>query len=129
MLPFFFALNYKIPILFRYISMKVLTTSTNAQEVKVIPRSYPSSITVKVRNESTNDTDTYTSVATTTNKGYLVFSNAFSLTEGNFYNLTLSDGADVIYKGKIFCTDSSDYSVNTNQYVQETSYDNDYIIL
>jgi hypothetical protein len=109
--------------------MKVLTTSTSAQEVKVIPRSYPSSITVKVRNESTNDTDTYTSVAATKNKGYLVFSNAFSLTEGNFYNLTLLDGADVIYKGKIFCTDSSDYSVNTNQYVQETSYDNEYIIL
>ena len=43
--------------------------------------------------------------------------------------LNILDGADVIYKGKIFCTDSSDYSVNTNQYVQETSYDNDYIIL
>lgn len=109
--------------------MKVLTTSTDPQEIEVIPRSYPTSITVKLRDEVTNDTYTYTSITTAQNKGYLCFSNAFTLVEGRFYNLTLLDDADVIYKGKIFCTDSADYSVNTNQYTEETTYDNDYIII
>jgi len=111
--------------------MKVLTTSTDAQSMSIIPRECPASITIRLRNESTNEVTNYTSVNATTTKGYLVFSNAYSLTENVFYELAILDGSDVIYKDKIFCTDQTitSYSVNDGQYVTEDSYDNDYIIL
>lgn len=136
--------------------MKVLTTSTSAQELEIIPRSYPSVITVKLRNEITNEVTTIPSVSTTTVKGYLRFSTAYTLEESYFYELTILDGTTVIYKDKIFCTnqDIADYSVNVdtltwNQdtriwnlidtdweaegivdiYETEDTYDNDYIII
>ena len=33
--------------------MKILTTSTEKQEIKIIPREYPTNITVTLRNENT----------------------------------------------------------------------------
>lgn len=111
--------------------MKVLTTTTDPQEMDVIPRSYPSSITIKLRNESTNEIDTISSVSTTQDKGYLTFSTSYALVENTFYELTILDGSSVIYKDKVFCTDQtiSTYSVNDGEYIVEDSYDNDYIII
>ena len=136
--------------------MKVLTTSTSPQEIKIIPRSYPSLVTVKVRNESTNGIDTSLNVPTTQDKGYLVFSNVYDLEEAFTYELTILDGSTVIYKDKIFCTnqDIATYSVNIDTetwdttsaiwnttendwesegtvdiYETENTYDNDYIII
>ena len=136
--------------------MKVLTTSSNPQQLEIIPRSYPSVITVKLRNEITNEVTTIPSVSTTTLKGYLRFSTSYTLEESYFYELTILDGTTVIYKDKIFCTnqDIADYSVNVdtltwNQdtriwnlidtyweaegivdiYETEDTYDNDYIII
>ena len=136
--------------------MKVLTTSTTPQEIKIIPRSYPSLITVKVRNESTNGIDTLLNVPTTQDKGYLVFSAIYDLEEAFTYELTILDGSNVIYKDKIFCTnqDIATYSVNVDTrawdttldiwnttendweaegtvdiYETENTYDNDYIII
>jgi ABC-type transporter Mla subunit MlaD len=111
--------------------MKILTTSTDAQELKIIPRSYVSTITVKLRSESTNVVTTDTGISATTDKGYLVFSNNYALTENVFYELTILDGLNVIYRDKVFCTDQtlSDYTVNENEYTTENSYDNDYIII
>ena len=111
--------------------MKVLTTSTDAQSMSIIPRIYASTISIKLRDESTNEVTTYSDVATTTDKGYLTFSNAYALTENVFYELTILEGSSVIYKDKVFCTDQtiSEYSVNNGQYTTEDSYDNDYIII
>ena len=111
--------------------MKVLTTSSEAQEMTIIPRSYPALIDIRLRNESTNGVTLIEDVSTTTDKGYLVFSTAYSLTENVFYELTILDGSSVIYKDKVFCTDQtvSTYSVNDGEYVTEDSYDNDYIII
>lgn len=114
----------------RYIDMKILTTSTGDQTFKVIPRSYPASVTVKLREDVTNTETTYT-VNPTEEKGKMVITQAFSLQEGSYYDLTLLDGSDVIYKDKIYCTDQtiSSYSVNNGEYTQESSYDNDYIVI
>ena len=111
--------------------MKVLTTSGDAQEMYIIPRSYASTITVKLRNESTNEVTTLSSISTTTDKGYLRFSTIYDLAEGYFYELTILEGSSVIYKDKVFCTDQAiaTYSVNNGEYVTEDSYDNDYIII
>jgi len=112
-----------------------LTTSTDAQTVKIIPRSYASNVSMILRDDSTNAEVTY-SVSTTTDKNYLVLSQALALVEGRFYDLTIKEGADIIYKDKVFCTDQTIdqdandyYSVNDNEYVSDASYDNDYIIL
>ena len=114
--------------------MKVLTTSDSAQILEVIPRSYPSSVTIKLRDDSKNTTQTYT-VAATNVKGYLRLSNTYSLVEGRFYDLTLLDGSNVIYKDKVFCTDqdvdqdlNEYYSVNAGVYTEEAG-DNEFIII
>lgn len=136
--------------------MKVLTTSTSAQQLEVIPRSYPSTITVKLRNEITNEVTTIPSISTTIVKGYLRFSTIYDLEESYFYELTILDGSSVIYKDKIFCTNQEidQYSVNIDTltwdqdtsiwnlietdweaegvvdiYETEDTYDNDYIII
>jgi hypothetical protein len=113
-----------------------LTTSASAQTLKVIPRSYASSVSMILRDDSTNTLTTYSSISTSTDKNYLVVSQALSpvLVEGRFYDLTLKEGSNVIYKDKVFCTDQtiSSYSVNNGEYTVPTGndvYDNDYIII
>lgn len=113
-----------------------LTTSSSAQTLKIIPRSYASSITMILRDDSTNTSTTYTSISTSTDKNYLVISQALNpvLVEGRFYDLTIKEGSNIIYKDKIFCTDQtiSDYSVNSGEYTIPTGddkFDNDYIII
>lgn len=70
--------------------------------------------------------------------GYLYIVANLSLTEGRFYELTIKDNSnnDVIYRDKVFCTDqtidqdtNNYYSINSGQYTEEQSYDNDYIII
>lgn len=112
-----------------------LTTSTDAQTIKVIPRSYATNVSLIFRDDSTNTSVTYTSSAST-NINHLVISQAVALKEGRFYDLTIKEGTSVIYKDKVFCTDqtvdqdtNNYYTVNQGEYTTETTYDNDYIIL
>tara|TARA_R100001591_G_C4231693_1_gene152035 strand:+ start:185 stop:535 length:351 start_codon:yes stop_codon:yes gene_type:complete len=113
-----------------------LTTSASAQTLKIIPRSYASTISMILRDDTKNTSTTYSSISTSTDKNYLVISQALSpvLVEGRFYDLTVKEGSDVIYKDKIFCTDQavSSYSVNNNEYTIPTGddvHDNDYIVI
>jgi hypothetical protein len=118
-----------------------LSTTASSQTLKIIPRSYASTVSMIVRDDSTNTSTTYSSISTTTDKNYLVIANAFSpvLVEGRFYDMTVKEGANVIYKDKIFCTDQTInqtnndyYSVNSGEYTTPTGddqYDNDYIII
>ena len=112
-----------------------LTTSTDAQIIKIIPRSYATNVSLIFRDDSTNTSVTYTSSATT-NKNHLVISQSLALKEGRFYDLTIKEGSNVIYKDKVFCTDqtvdqdtNNYYTVNQGEYTTETTHDNDYIIL
>ena len=112
-----------------------LTTSTDAQTIRIIPRSYATNVSLIFRDDSTNTEVTYSTTATT-QSNYLVISESLSLTEGRFYDLTIKEGTEIIYKDKVFCTDQTVdqdtndyYSVNSGEYVSDTSYDNDYIIL
>lgn len=116
--------------------MKILTTSTDNQTIKVVPREYVSTASLVLRDDST-DTETTDSVSPTTNGDYLQIVNAYTLKEGRFYDLTLKNsGGSVIYKDKIFCTDqtvdqsSNDYyTINDSVYTSDTTYDDDYIII
>ena len=69
--------------------MKVLTTSTNLQTIKVIPRVFTNSIVLKLRDDSTNDKVSFILPETIINKDYLEISNIFILKEGRFYDLTV----------------------------------------
>lgn len=113
-----------------------LTTSASAQTLKIIPRSYASSVSMILRDDSTNTSTTYSSISTSTDKNYLVVSQALSpvLVEGRFYDLTIKEGSNVIYKDKVFCTDQtiSSYTVNSSEYTIPTGndvFDNDYIVI
>ena len=118
--------------------MKLLTPTTEEQTIKIIPRVYASSVTLRLRDDSSN---TSVDILVTGSKvgNYLELSTVFDLKEGRFYDLKVYNGAiseeDIIYRDKIFCTSQSTnqsnnehYSVNKDVYV-EKSGNNDFIIL
>lgn len=116
--------------------MKLITTSGN-KTFKIIPREFIEGVvTVNLTSESTGTLVSVTPTATT-DKNYMSFDAVFgTLTENDFYILDVKNGSDVIYKDKVFCTDQTInqtnndyYSINKDEYVQEDSFDNDYIIL
>ena len=120
----------------RYIDMKILTTSTNSQVVKIIPREYVSTATVTLRDDQTNTVSTFTDISLTQTGDYNIINQAFALKEGYYYDMTVTASGSVIYKDKVFCTDQSVdqstnqyYTVNKDVYKSDTSYDDDYIIL
>jgi len=120
--------------------MKVLNNRNELQTIRIIPRSYPSSLTLSLRDDQTNDVVTYTLTGNDFNNAdyvwnlldrnwdaaaagfnidndYLVIENVYSLREFHFYDLTVTDeDGDVIYKDKIFCTNEpiEDFSVNAS---------------
>ena len=122
----------------RYNSMKILTTSSSAQTIKVIPREYITSGTLSLRNDTTNVDKDY-SISPSTVDDALVFTVTFSpvLQEGLYYDFTLKNSSSkIIYKDKIFCTDqtinqanNNYYTVNSGVYTTENSFDDDYITI
>lgn len=122
-----------------------ILTPTGSQTIKLIPRELDSLYyTFKLVDKSTNEDVTPSGLGLTKSKGVFTFTtDAFSksLQEGRFYTLLVSTGlsyndANNVYKGLAFCTaqtidqDTNNYySVNDGEYVSETSYDNDYIII
>jgi len=140
-IPSFFLYLYKIIDLFRYINMKVLSTSSSAQNLDVIPRVFVSSYTMKLRDTSKNKEVFSSSVSASDNVNFKRLSATISpvLKEGRYYDLTLLNGSAVVYKDKIFCTDQTVNQTNNNYYdinngeftFDETtgSHDNDYIIV
>jgi hypothetical protein len=120
--------------------MKHLLPTTNAQTIKIIPRVYSTSVTIKLRDDSSND-ETIILPSAIINKNYVELTNVFTLIEGRFYDLKVYNGqgsvteADIIYRDKIFCTAQSTnqsnnehYTVNKDVY-KEKSGNNDFIIL
>ena len=67
--------------------MKVLSTSTNTQTIKIIPRVYDTSVTIKLRDDSTNDEVSFVLPSAIINKDYLELSAIFNLKEGRFYDV------------------------------------------
>jgi len=120
--------------------MKHLLPTSDAQTIKIIPRVYSTSVTIKLRDDSTNNEVTILPTAII-NKNYVELSNVYTLIEGRFYDLKVYNGqgsvteADIIYRDKIFCTAQSTnqsnnehYTINKDVY-KEKSGNNDFIIL
>ena len=111
--------------------MVILTTSTDAQSYKVIPRSAESSVTFELTDKSKRTTSTV-SVSVTNSNGYMTVTGSFSLIEGRFYSFAIKNGSVIIYRGSIFCTDQTNFNtfdVNSGVYTTEDTYDNDFVII
>jgi len=111
--------------------MIILTTSSSAQEIKFIPREYAAT-SIVIHNEDTNTSTTYNGLTFTTEAYYLKTNITFNpvLKEGTFYNISVLNNSDVIYKDNIFCTDQNieGYSINKNEYTEHETT-NEYIVL
>jgi hypothetical protein len=111
--------------------MNILTTSASAQNLQIIPRSFPASVSARLTNESTNTTQTQT-IAPTSSNGYMTLNAAWTLKEANFYLLEVFDGVNLIYRGRVFCTNQTNFekfTVNNNVYTQEQAGDNTFVII
>jgi hypothetical protein len=107
--------------------MIILREQSTAQTLKFIPRNYGAD-TIVLRDETTNEIQTI-SATFTLDSYYLSTSKVFDLKENTFYNLTIKNGVEVVYKDKVFCTNQvlKDYTVNKDEYVAHAT-NNDFII-
>jgi hypothetical protein len=113
------------------VEMHILQVSASAQSITIIPRSFPASVTIALIDESTNTTATPAVTAASAN-GFMTISGTFSLVNNRFYGLKVFNSGNLIYRDRVFVTSQTEYdkfTVNQNVYTEETSYDNDYIII
>jgi hypothetical protein len=106
--------------------MIVLQELATAQEFRIIPRELEADSMV-ITNELTDVSTTYV-ITPTIDRYYLVINTIIALQQNNFYTLTVLNNTDVVYKGKIFCTNQTipTYTPNNNEYTTYPS-NNDYI--
>lgn len=139
--------------------MIVLTTSTSSQSFNFIPRTGTQPTVMLITDEETNTTENVTITSYVIDTYFDTITASFSLREGRYYTVRLQnfdsdeylqtddysylltsqndrieiDGyngtTEVMYVGKIFCTDqTTDYSVNSGQYQQKNTT-NDFLYL
>lgn len=117
--------------------MKILTTSAGNQTLTFVPREYPSSVKMTLRDTSTNASNSINSLTLTKSNDKASITTAFTvstapLVEGRFYDLSIIKGVGAnwntvttlweatsdnwesvtstettIYLDKIFCTDQT----------------------
>ena len=111
--------------------MIILTTTTNAQELKFIPREYKAS-SIVITDQDTNKPVTYAGLTFTKDKYYLKGNVTFSpvLVEGRFYTLKVLDGTSIVYRDMLFCTDQavSTYTINKDVYTKNVTT-NEYVVI
>lgn len=139
--------------------MIVLTTSTSSQSFSFIPRTGTQPTVMLITDEETNTTESVTISSYTSGTYYDTITASFNLKEGRFYTIKLQNydsdeylqandfsflltsqndkidiygyagTTEVMYYGKIFCTDQTgNYSVNSGVYQQKQS-NNDFLYL
>lgn len=108
--------------------MIVLQETNSAQTFSFIPRS-DSYDGLFLTDDQTNVEVEVTITSNTIGDYINTITATFSLIEGHFYNLVLKDGADVVYKDKVFCTNQPivSFSVNNGQYTSNSTT-NDFIV-
>ena len=118
--------------LFGYLgTMHILQVSDSSQSIVIVPRSFPSSVTLQLIDESKNTTAT-PSVSVAFADGFMTLTGTFSLVNGRYYGLKVLDGSTLIYRDRVFVTSQTEYdkfTVNQNVYTEEQSYDNEFILL
>jgi hypothetical protein len=126
--PLFYDKNFLCGYL---LEMHILQVSASPQSITIIPRSFPASVTIALIDESTNTTATPAVTAASAN-GFMTLTGTFSLVTNRFYGLKVFSSGNLIYRDRVFVTSQTDYpkfTVNAGVYTEETTYDNDYIII
>jgi hypothetical protein len=111
--------------------MHILTTTSDNQSLKIVPRLDTDNPTLTLTDKAKRK-DVSVSVAKTDEGDYMVLTGAFSLTEGSQYTFRVKSGSKEIYRGLIFCTNQTDldkYSINKDEYTLNQDYDNEFIVL
>ncbi len=88
-------------------------------------------VTIYLNNEQTNTTATINPKITEID-GYMQLNAIYSVEEGVFYNIRVEYDSLDIYRGKVYCTSQTNlkqYTLNENDYVEETSRDNTFIVI
>jgi hypothetical protein len=88
-------------------------------------------VTLYLNNEQTNTTATINPKITEID-GYMQLNAIYSVEEGVFYNIRVEYDSLDIYRGKVYCTSQTNlkqYTLNENDYVEETSRDNTFIVI
>ncbi len=106
--------------------MHIVTTSDST--IQFVPRAYDTSLSVIVTDEETNTSATE-SLTGTRNTNFMRITPSYVFKEGRFYTIRVT-GTDEVYRGRVFCTDQTDYekyTINQGQYTQYDSDNNGYI--
>jgi len=116
--------------------MHILTTSSASQDIKIKPRTSTVSgdtivvLTSKSKRKSVNYTVT-NSFNSTTN--IMTLSGEFlNLILDSYYTFVVKDDNGELYRGMIYVTNQTDYNkyeVGKGDYIQEDSYDNEFVFL
>ena len=109
--------------------MIVLTTSNLAQTFYFVPRKTGYN-TMQIIDEIENKTETVAITSSVAGDYTHSITATFDLVEGRSYLLVLKNGSNIIYRDKIYCTDSplTNFSVNYNQYTSNVS-NNEFIVI
>jgi hypothetical protein len=116
-----------------------IITPTQGQRIDFIPRVPVASPSFQIIDESTNKditSDVLNSSGSYSNGFSVLFINfkigKFPI-EGRFYYFkAFAANGSLCYQDRLFCTAQTEYdkyTVNQNVYTEETSYDNEYIII
>lgn len=107
--------------------MIILKQQTEPQEFSFIPRKMIAT-NVLLRNETTSEEINIPAIFAI-NGYYLSTTNVLNLKENTFYNLTILNNGEIVYRDKVFCTNQriTGFTVNENQYV-ENNTTNEFII-
>lgn len=119
--------------------MIVLTTSTDTQEFKYIPRDFGLvGVTARLTDDITKVDASINGYQFQRNGDFIRANISFEdLKEDRFYTLRIEkENVGVIYKDKVFVTNQTieqvegdTYSINKDEYVEQDTSDNDYIVI
>jgi hypothetical protein len=107
---------------------------TGTQKLTIIPREDADNPVIKLTDKSTRKTVTVTPTKTTEDD-YMVLDGDFTLTNDTLYRYVVEKSASdttEIYRGLIYATDQTDYDkyfISKDEYTEEDSFDNEFIIL
>jgi hypothetical protein len=102
--------------------MNVLTTSTETQQLVIVPRS--TTFDELIFTDDSTNVPVEIEIDSVDDKGYYQVLNVIcELTENRFYNIELFNDGEVVFRGKVFCTDQNlvNFSVNNGKYTSHAT--------
>ncbi len=108
--------------------MIILKESALEQTFKIVPRAMQCD-RIEVINSAEGITESL-DVNPVIDRYFLEISTILDIKENNFYTLNAYNGENIVFKGRIFCTNQQvkEYTVNKNTYIEQTST-NEFVIL